>query len=162
MNITMEQDPGISDKKLEANRRNSLKSTGPRSDEGKARSAMNALKHGLTAEQIVLPNEDPEAYDALRQKWLDDYPDADAGQLALIEIAVRNIWMLDRAARHKRAMSAERMRHARTCVRPGCAFSLRGGPQLHAARRAARKISGYARHARVRARRAGARQCPRS
>ena len=73
---------------------------------------MNALKHGLTAEQIVLPNEDPEAYDALRQKWLDDYPDADAGQLALIEIAVRNIWMLDRAARHKRAMSAERMRHA--------------------------------------------------
>ena len=73
---------------------------------------MNALKHGLTAEQIVLPNEDPEAYDALRQKWLDDYPDADAGQRALIEIAVRNIWMLDRAARHKRATSAERMRHA--------------------------------------------------
>ena len=112
MCTNMEPDPGISDKKLEANRRNSLKSTGPRSDDGKARSAMNALKHGLTAEQIVLPNEDPEAYDALRQKWLDDYPDADAGQLALIEIAVRNIWMLDRAARHKRAMSAERMRHA--------------------------------------------------
>ena len=108
----MEPDPGISDKKLEANRQNSLKSTGPTSIEGKARSAMNALKHGLTAEQIVLPNEDPEAYDALRQKWLDDYPDADAGQLALIEIAVRNIWMLDRAARHKRAMSAKHMRHA--------------------------------------------------
>src|SRR5438132_730152 len=112
MCTNMEPDPGISDKKLEANRQNSLKSTGPTSIEGKVRSAMNALKHGLTAEQIVLPNEDPEAYDALRQKWLDDYPDADAGQLALIEIAVRNIWMLDRAARHKRAMSAERMRHA--------------------------------------------------
>ncbi len=111
-NTIMDPTPGISDKKLEANRQNSLKSTGPTSIEGKARSAMNALKHGLTAEQIVLPNEDPEAYDALRQKWLDDYPDADAGQLALIEIAVRNIWMLDRAARHKRAMSAERMRHA--------------------------------------------------
>jgi hypothetical protein len=73
---------------------------------------MNALKHGLTAEQIVLPNEDPEEYDALCQQWLDDYPDADAAQLALIEIAVRNTWKLRRADDHERAMSAHRMRHA--------------------------------------------------
>src|SRR5207247_3252677 len=99
----MEPDPGISDKKLEANRQNSLKSTGPTSVEGKSRSAMNALKHGLTAEQIVLPNEDPEAYDALRQKWLDDYPCADAGQLDLIQIAVRHVVILDRASRHNLA-----------------------------------------------------------
>src|SRR5260370_6866478 len=96
----------ISEQQLEANRLNSQKSTGPRTPEGKARSKMNALKHGLTAEQIVLPNEDPEEYDALCQQWLDDYPDADAGQLALIEIAVENAWMLQRARRYERAMSA--------------------------------------------------------
>ena len=112
MNITMEQDPGISDKKLEANRRNSLKSTGPRSDEGKARSAMNALKHGLTAEMLILPNEDPEAYDALLQQWLDDFQPANAAERALIDLSVQSIWKLDRANRHERAETALRVRHA--------------------------------------------------
>ncbi|MFI5381076.1 MAG: hypothetical protein ACHRHE_17400, partial [Tepidisphaerales bacterium] len=42
-----------------ANRRNALKSTGPRTPEGKAKSALNALKHGLTAQSPLLPTEDP-------------------------------------------------------------------------------------------------------
>jgi len=46
---------------LSANRANALRSTGPKTDEGKARSRANALKHGLTGEGIVLPTEDAEA-----------------------------------------------------------------------------------------------------
>src|SRR6266446_7611306 len=102
----------ISEQQLEANRLNALKSTGPKTPEGKARSKMNALKHGLTAEQIVLPDEDPQEYDALCQRWLDAYPDAGPAQLALIELAVRNAWKLRRADDHERAMIAHRMRHA--------------------------------------------------
>ena len=45
-----------------ANARNAQHSTGPKSEAGKKRSSMNALKHGLTAAEAVLPNEDPAAY----------------------------------------------------------------------------------------------------
>ena len=46
---------------IEANRRNAQKSTGPKTDEGKARVRRNAFKHGMTARTImpVLPQEDP-------------------------------------------------------------------------------------------------------
>jgi len=39
----------------EANRRNARRSTGPKSEEGKARSRENALKHGMTGEGVVTP-----------------------------------------------------------------------------------------------------------
>src|SRR5256885_551006 len=42
---------------IAANRRNSQLSTGPKTDEGKARSRRNALKHGLTGEGVALPDE---------------------------------------------------------------------------------------------------------
>ena len=38
----------ISAKQLEANRRNALHSTGPKTTEGKSRSSRNNLRHGLT------------------------------------------------------------------------------------------------------------------
>jgi hypothetical protein len=50
-----------------ANRRNALMSTGPRSLAGKARSRMNAVSHGLTAQQTLLPGEDPAKYEGLRR-----------------------------------------------------------------------------------------------
>jgi hypothetical protein len=51
---------------LAANRANARRSTGPRSADGKARSAGNALKHGLTAESATLPCEDRLAHERLR------------------------------------------------------------------------------------------------
>jgi hypothetical protein len=43
-----------SEKKAEANRRNSLKSTGPKTPEGKASARFDAMKHGLLAEDILV------------------------------------------------------------------------------------------------------------
>ena len=50
---------------ITANRVNAQKSTGPRSREGKSASSFNALKHGLDAQSVIIPGEDPAEYDAL-------------------------------------------------------------------------------------------------
>jgi hypothetical protein len=68
----------ISEKKLQANRRNAQKSTGPKTPEGKARSSRNAIKHGLLAQQILIdddddPNEKQEDFDQLLQGLIEDY-----------------------------------------------------------------------------------------
>jgi len=47
-------------KQLRANRRNALKSTGPKTEDGKQQSRCNAIRHGLTAETVIEPLEDPE------------------------------------------------------------------------------------------------------
>ena len=51
---------------IKANRENAKKSTGPRTEEGKARVSLNALKHGLLARDAVLPSEDPAEFDRQR------------------------------------------------------------------------------------------------
>src|SRR5450631_3917569 len=49
---------------LIANRLNALLSTGPKTDEGKKRSSVNACRHGLSGRVVVLPSEDLAAYKA--------------------------------------------------------------------------------------------------
>ncbi len=49
----MSEKTTISQRKIEANRRNAQKSTGLKTEEGKKAVRLNALKHGLCAETIV-------------------------------------------------------------------------------------------------------------
>jgi hypothetical protein len=51
----------VSSKKIEANRRNAQQSTGPKTAEGKANSAKNAVKHGIFVKQILQGADDEEA-----------------------------------------------------------------------------------------------------
>ena len=57
---------------LEANRRNAQQSTGPRTEEGKRTSSLNALRHGLTSRIVVLPTEDLAAYKTFSAEFLLD------------------------------------------------------------------------------------------
>jgi hypothetical protein len=57
----------MSDKKAHANRRNALKSTGPKTPEGKAAVRLNALRHGLLSKEPLLPGEDEEAGRTLKR-----------------------------------------------------------------------------------------------
>ena len=53
---------GISQAQQRANELNAQKSTGPRTEEGKAIASRNSLKHGLCAKKRFAPHEDAEAY----------------------------------------------------------------------------------------------------
>ena len=59
-------------KKIEANRRNAKKSTGPKTEEGKAKSSMNALKHGLTSQRVWLNEEEEKDFREFRRGLLDE------------------------------------------------------------------------------------------
>ena len=48
--------------RIAANRCNAAKSTGPRTAEGKAIVAQNAVKHGLLAQEVVIKGEDPQEF----------------------------------------------------------------------------------------------------
>jgi recombinational DNA repair protein RecT len=57
-------------RQIESNRRNAQRSTGPKTQSGKARSSQNAVRHGLTAETVIGPLEDPADYQAFEQAVL--------------------------------------------------------------------------------------------
>lgn len=52
----------ISTAKVDANRKNAQKSTGPRTPAGKSIASMNAVKHGLSARMPVVPAEDTDEF----------------------------------------------------------------------------------------------------
>jgi hypothetical protein len=78
------------------NRANSQHSTGPRTEAGKQRSSLNALRHGLTAQTAVLPTEDPEAYQRHIQQFLDEYAPATATETQLVHEMANTAWRLNR------------------------------------------------------------------
>jgi len=86
-------------KQIDANRRNALKSTGPKSAVGKARSAVNAVSHGLTAEHVLIPGEDSEAFEAFREDLLADLAPLGAKEELLADRIVSAAWRLRRAGR---------------------------------------------------------------
>ncbi len=91
---------GLSSARAEASRRNGAKSRGPTTPEGKARSAQNALKHGLRAQKyVVLPDEDAAAFDALETALMEELAPEGALQTVLARRVVAASWRLERAER---------------------------------------------------------------
>ena len=86
-------------RQIEANRKNALLSTGPRTPEGKAIVARNPIKHGLMSRETVLPTECQEEFDALQAGLLADLrPEGELEDL-LADRVVCGAWRLRRAAR---------------------------------------------------------------
>ena len=89
----------LTEKQVLANQRNALKSTGPRTAEGKAIASQNAVRHGLRAEQTVIPGEDPDEFNQFREFLLKDLDPEGALEVMLADRIIAGFWKLYRADR---------------------------------------------------------------
>jgi hypothetical protein len=85
-----------SDAQYEANRANAQHSTGPRTEEGKNRSRFNSVKHGLTADRLLIPGEDPAEFELLRDEFLEAYNPQGAQEELLTGMLIGDFWRLRR------------------------------------------------------------------
>ena len=97
----------ISTKKLQANQQNALKSTGPRTAEGKAVSRLNSLKHGLLSQEIVIQSgegsENGEEYKQLLCRLQQDLEPVGILEEILVEKIAICYWRLARVLRSENA-----------------------------------------------------------
>ena len=84
------------ERQVEANRRNARKSTGPRTDGGKAITRFNALRHGLLSQQVVIPGEDEQAFAQLQESILAEFWPEGALQGELVDQMLAALWRLRR------------------------------------------------------------------
>ena len=91
-------------KQIQANKNNAKKSTGPKTPEGKAKSAQNATTHGLTASTDVIKGESQEEFDAHKQAFLDVLNPQNAVEDFLADRVASLSWRLKRADRIERQM----------------------------------------------------------
>ena len=97
---------------IEANRRNSAKSCGPKTPAGKEASRANALKHGMTGAGVVLPNEDAAEVErrfAALEGEIE--PTHEMERILVRRIAVSSVRM-DRGVEQETAHLSERVRRA--------------------------------------------------
>jgi hypothetical protein len=91
--------PCHSTARAEINRANAQHSTGPRTSEGKLASSRNSLKHGLASAQLIIPGEDPAAFDALLSALLDEHQPANQTEEILVQEIAQSYWLTQRALR---------------------------------------------------------------
>ncbi len=85
------------EKQAEANRRNAQQSTGPRTDEGKRNSSLNAYKHGLTGQRVIMTAEEAEARGRFTDGIFEDLKPVGAMEETLVQSIADSHWRLHRA-----------------------------------------------------------------
>ncbi len=85
-----------SPEKLAANKANAQLSTGPTTAAGKKTSSMNAVKHGLTARELVIRPEDQPAFDELHAAYLRELQPQGVLETGMFNSIVHAAWNLRR------------------------------------------------------------------
>src|SRR6201995_5409035 len=86
----------ISEKQLEANRRNARRSTGPRTEEGKKASALNARRHNLTGQVTAMTDADRIMHDAFSASLVESLAPGGAMEIQLAQRIATDGWRLNR------------------------------------------------------------------
>jgi hypothetical protein len=88
-----------SERKIQANRTNAMRSTGPKSVQGKARVSENAMTHGLNSQKVVLRGEDVVEYERLRKEAVAYYQPKGSMEERVVGRIVIHEWRIDRLDR---------------------------------------------------------------
>ena len=83
-----------SEAQIAANRQNAQASTGPKTEAGKAKSSLNAVRTGLTGRTVLLPTEDAAAYESHVQNFKTRYAPATEEEKNLVQILADTEWRL--------------------------------------------------------------------
>lgn len=84
-------------RQIETNRRNAAKSTGPRSDAGKAAVALNGIKHGLLSRQVLIKGESEADLVAFGKRLRAQLAPVGELELLFADRIVSTAWRLRRA-----------------------------------------------------------------
>jgi hypothetical protein len=95
-------------KQIEANRRNALQSTGPKTRERKAAVALNAMKHGLLSRELLLPGENGAAFAELAENLRAQLAPVGALESLLVDRVIAAVWRLHRLIRVETGLFAFR------------------------------------------------------
>jgi hypothetical protein len=98
--------------RAEINRRNSTHSTGPKTPSGRDKARRNALKHGLRADTLALPNEDPELVAERYRVWNDYYKPQSPAAHHLLDECVQATFLSQRCHRFHHASLTDQVRRA--------------------------------------------------
>lgn len=101
---TLVQPPPPTNRQLEANRRNALRSTGPRTAAGKGVVRDNALKHGFLSRHLIIEGESPEDFGQLLDELMREYRPVGVVESGLVEQVAICLWRKARFVRAEAAM----------------------------------------------------------
>ena len=82
--------------RVEINRRNAAHSTGPVTPQGKRRASLNALRHGLTGQTVVLPGDDLAAYQSSCAQFHAELKPKGLIETKAVQTIADTHWRLDR------------------------------------------------------------------
>ena len=98
-----------SERQKAANRANALHSTGPKTPEGKAVVRFNAFRHGLLAQDVVLPGEEADAFEDLWNQVRANLSPIGPVEEFLVDRVVNAMWRLQRLGRAETALLHSRV-----------------------------------------------------
>jgi hypothetical protein len=107
--------PTVSQKRIDANRRNALRSTGPRTAEGKATSRRNSLIHGLSGAGVVVPHDQAQAAHDRAQQWNSSLRPTNSFEVSLVETIAIESLRIERCRVEENLARDARARRAGTC-----------------------------------------------
>src|SRR5438046_2808638 len=82
---------------IQANRQNSVKSTGPKTSIGKMVASRNSTRHGFYSTTVLLPDEDKEEFLRLARRLVCAYSPCGALEEELVRSIIETRWQLRRA-----------------------------------------------------------------